>query len=235
MENQTPQQEPVTQQVDATTSSVQNAPKTHKVRNAFLIGFGLSLLLNAGAGVYYFGMNTTQKNMKETPTKNTLVSPTLSTVSPTVTSNNSNVYENTEYNFTFDLEPGERVVTCPNKNEYYDNLALWTTKYPLPADPSIECATEGPFTALFVSRKSYNNPNTVENYIENLQSPTNGYQITKTPVNISGVDGLKVVGTRDTTQPAPLPENVNKTVFTYNGVLYIIDEIYIKKNFRLVK
>ena len=140
----------------------------------------------------------------------------------------SPTYVNDEYKFSFTYKRGENVVVCPNKSEGNDNVAVWIGE-----GQNAECATEGPYQSIYVSKKN-NYVNSIDDHVRQLQASGNDYTITKQPVSVSGVSGYRIIGSRDPSIPAPIPDNIDEYVFSKNGILYIIDQSYFNRNFQIL-
>lgn len=146
-----------------------------------------------------------------------------------------NLYSNPEYGVTFTLKSEERVIECPNVNEFNDNLALWIVDTPKPeGPPQLECATEGPSDSLFMSKKSAG-PQTIEEYITQSEGPSYGYTLTKKQIAISGVSGTQVSGSRNTAVAAPLPKTVDQMLFENNDAFYVVPFSYTSRDFSFTK
>ena len=139
-----------------------------------------------------------------------------------------NKYVNENFGFSFNLNQGEWVVVCPNLNEFNDNIAVWITTDPREAkNQGSACAREESGKELFTSRKA-NNLNSIEDYFTTL---SRDYNIEKEEITLLGVRGYKVTGTRNSSDPAPLPEKIKNLVFFNNGILYVIPSTLWSRNF----
>jgi hypothetical protein len=147
-----------------------------------------------------------------------------------------NIYKNDEFKFAFDLTGEERALVCPNKNEYNDNIAVEIRpklNEPLPTDVN-ECAKGGQIDKTIFASKKAESLNSIEDYLKQLQSPGNDYKIITSSITVSGISGFRVIGNRNQGQPAPLPEKIDLAVFYNKGILYVLDALYLNKNFRIV-
>lgn len=153
------------------------------------------------------------------------------TVTETQSSIEGNTYTNFEYGISFLLLEGERVVECPNVNEFNHSISIrFTDAPPIENGGNIECASEGSSDAIVMSKKS-SRPMTIDQYISLLEGESYNYVLTTTPVEINGVSGIKVVGSRDTSIAAPLPETIDQMLFERNSIFYNIPSSYIDRDF----
>lgn len=157
-------------------------------------------------------------------------------ISTFMLTDSNNKYSNQEYNFMFNLSENERVVACPNKNENTDSIGVWVTDRPLPPTSSAgetmnECATGGPIVYVSAIKKSID-LNSIDDYIRLIEID---YKITKNPVTVSGISAIRMTGARSSSEPAPIPENIDQTTFTSGGIIYIIHSSFLERNFKLLQ
>lgn len=137
-----------------------------------------------------------------------------------------NLYENTDFRFRFELEDGEQALTCPNVNEYNNNMSVEIIKGLYEIDsPEFACAKEGPPEYIFASKKIYDTT-----YQENLKSVLKDYNFISEPYTISGIKGFRYVGTILPDLAAPIPSSIDFVVVEKNGIYYQITADFYNRN-----
>ena len=144
-----------------------------------------------------------------------------------------NVYRNVLLGFEFDLREGERVAAC-EEGKVSNSYTFQATSSPKPEFVTQEIACiqgdSEPLDSVFVYKIGASNTwSSAQEYIEQLEED---YNLSKTPLDISGVSATKVEGSLK--YSAPLPDIVARIVFEYKGHIFAVDTIYLERNFRLI-